>query len=165
MNIAYYLYAAMLMYRYRSSGETPVLPSTYPLSIMRYFCRNNQRAQEWRTILLPWNFKSENIQHCLHPSLYLSLHFSQKDVSVSMAASTAALLQSIPRFATHFETVEGHGTTTDQLSPEYPPLTEFLKVDPFEVASGRQLIGAASCFSDGGNKGCCGSANKTKSCC
>ena len=83
-----------------------------------------------------------------------------------MAASTAALLQSIPRFAAHFETVsEGRGTTIDQSSPEYPPLTEFLKVDPFEVASGRQLIGAASCSSDGGNKGCCGSANTTKSCC
>ena len=81
-----------------------------------------------------------------------------------MAASTAALLQSIPRFAVHFETVEGRGTT-DQSSLEYPPLTEFLKVDPFEVASGRQLIGAASCSSDGGNKGCCGSANTTKSCC
>ena len=82
-----------------------------------------------------------------------------------MAASTAALLQSIPRFAAYFETVEGRGATTDQSSLEYPPLIEFLKVDPFEVASGRQLIGAASCFSDGGNKGCCGSANMTKSCC
>ncbi len=86
-----------------------------------------------------------------------------------MAASTAALLQSIPRFAAHFETVseEGYGTDTAQSSPEYyPPLVEFLKVDPFEVASGKQLIGGASCLGgDGGNKGCCASANTTKSCC
>lgn len=82
-----------------------------------------------------------------------------------MAASTAALLQSIPRFAPHFTVSEAaKGCRTDQ-SSEYPPLTEFLKVNPFEVASGRQLIGAPSCLGGGESKGCCASASTTKSCC
>lgn len=95
----------------------------------------------------------------------------KKDAPVAMASSTAALLQSIPRFAPHFETAEpeGRGTAIDKSStPEYPPLAEFLKVDPFEVASGRQSIGAPSCVGDGaggGNQGCCASANTKKSCC
>lgn len=102
---------------------------------------------------------------------YILTLLCQKDAPVAMASSTAALLQSIPRFAPHFETAEpeGRGTAIDKSSaPEYPPLAEFLKVDPFEVASGRQSIGAPSCIGDGaggGNQGCCASANTKKSCC